>query len=87
MAVETLLRAGANPETGNKDGVTPLHWAAVSGQPSMIKALLNGGAKVNAKANHEVTPLAMAKYRMNSVEGSIQPFKEVIDLLKAHGGR
>ncbi len=45
------------------------------------------GAKVNAKANHEVTPLDMAEYRMDRVEGNIQPFKEVVDLLKAHGGR
>src|SRR5688572_24616112 len=42
--VSRELGAGADPEVTNSDGETPLHRAISMGDPSVISALLDGGA-------------------------------------------
>jgi hypothetical protein len=46
--LETMLSCGFDPNVGDKDHVTPLHRASMSGYPDAVRVLLNGGADVNA---------------------------------------
>lgn len=43
--VELLLKAGADPNLADKDGITPLHHARSRGYPEIEKRLLAAGAK------------------------------------------
>ncbi len=91
-AVKVLLRGGANIDGRAKNGETPLHNAVFkfNVKPEdieVIKTLLKGGADPNAKAKNGDTPLHKVRVRTNSTEGSIKPFLEVIEILKAHGAR
>jgi uncharacterized protein len=49
--IETLLKAGADPNVANALGMTPIMMAAASGSVDTIKALVARGADVNAKEN------------------------------------
>lgn len=48
VSVQKLLRSGANPNTANRYGVTPLSLAADNANPEMIAALLKAGADPSA---------------------------------------
>lgn len=59
--LETMLACGFNPNTRDHDGVTPLHRAAMAGQPEAVRILLAGGASVNAlDGMFAATPLVWA---------------------------
>ena len=55
-----LLEAGADANTRNERGSTPLHSAASSGDTPMVSVLLEAGADVNARTPHGATPLHSA---------------------------
>ena len=57
--VKSCLRAEANPNVRNAQGMTPLHYAAMM-RPEDVKALLDARARVNAHAGLGGTPLHMA---------------------------
>ena len=59
-AIAVLLDAGADPETRNVDGRTPLHLAANDGGPENVDALLDAGANVEARDHLGMTPLHLA---------------------------
>ena len=59
-AVRALLAGGADVNARGKDGVTPLHFAAASGDTAAVSALLAGGASVDARDRDESTPLHQA---------------------------
>ena len=42
-----LLEAGANPNSRDLDGITPLQWAVVSNSEKVVEALLESGANIN----------------------------------------
>lgn len=67
--VEHLVKRGACTSTCNKDGWTPLHRACGNGDAATVRALLDGGADVNARRREKdgkpsgVTPLFVAVRR------------------------
>jgi ankyrin repeat protein len=46
----------------DKDGNTPLHFASMMGNDSVVHKLLSKGANVNAMDNQGVTPIFLANY-------------------------
>jgi ankyrin repeat protein len=60
-ALETMLACGFNPNVADKDGVTPLHRAAMAGRPDAARVLLAHGARVDARDGmFAATPLVWA---------------------------
>jgi ankyrin repeat protein len=60
-ALKLLLAAGANPNAKAPDGSTPLHQAVDEQQVAMIRALVAGGAKLDAVNKDNLTPLLLAE--------------------------
>lgn len=58
--VKHLINEGANPNTANSDGVTPLMYAAQGGFAEIASLLIESGADVNARPDNEVTALHAA---------------------------
>ena len=71
---ELLIANGAEVNTKNENGWTPLHWAAHKDHGEIVGLLIAKGAEVNARTEQGQTPLDM-------VNGAIADF-----LLK-HGGK
>jgi ankyrin repeat protein len=60
---ELLLAKGADVNTKDKYGSTPLHHAVSKGYKDLAKLLIASGADVNARASSGVTtPLGYAAY-------------------------
>lgn len=59
-AIGQLLNDGVNPNQGQPDGTTALHWAAHKNAASTVSLLLDAGADVNASNRYGVTPLTLA---------------------------
>ena len=74
--MDLLLKHGANPNVGDTESKTPLHFASSQGNMPAVKALLSHGADANVKDSTGDTPLIEAAYRDNI---------EVVKLLLAHG--
>ena len=55
-----LLRMGANPNSRDNHGQTPLMWAAWNKNTDVVNALVNAGADVNAENENGATPLIYA---------------------------
>ena len=60
-ALKLLLAAGADPNVKAADGTTPLHEAVQEEQVAMIRALVAGGAKLDAVNKDNLTPLLLAE--------------------------
>jgi ankyrin repeat protein len=58
--VKLLLGKGANVDAADKDGRTPLSYAAESGHEAVVKLLLEKGANVDAADKYGRTPLLIA---------------------------
>ncbi|CAG9536662.1 unnamed protein product [Cercopithifilaria johnstoni] len=58
--VERLLLEGANPNSHNEDGLTPLHQCAIDNNEQILQLLLRHGADVNAQDTEQWTPLHAA---------------------------
>ncbi|CZR64683.1 uncharacterized protein PAC_14581 [Phialocephala subalpina] len=58
--VGLLLAEGAQVSSKDKDGRTPLLWAAVGGHRDVIELLLAKGAQADSKDNRGLTPLMLA---------------------------
>jgi hypothetical protein len=56
-----FLREGANVNTRDEDGLTPLHNAAANGHLDVVKLLLEKGADPALRSNGDWTPLDIAR--------------------------
>lgn len=54
---------------GLQDGHTPLHIAALHGQPCAVKARLKSGANIHARNRHELSAPLMMPQIMGGVAG------------------
>ena len=60
LSVDLLLKHGANPNTKDDAGLTPLHWAVVRGNRVCIRRLVESGADISAKDGEGRTARDMA---------------------------
>ena len=75
--VSRELSRGADVNAKDRDGATPLPWAAWAGHKQVVELLIAKGADVNAKVDrHGMTPLHYAASRGH---------KEIAELLIANG--
>jgi ankyrin repeat protein len=58
--VRDLLSRGAAVDTVDRRGLTPLMWAAASGNTEIVKQLLEGGASVDRRSSDGSTALMLA---------------------------
>ena len=62
--VQVLLEAGANPETHNESGHTPLMEAASDGKVGVARLLVKHGAQINSHSNeYKESALTLASYK------------------------
>ena len=52
-----LITNGATIDFKDKDGTTPLHFAAGSGNTGIVKLLIENGANINSQDKYRYTPL------------------------------
>ena len=87
-AIQQHIAAGADVNTKNIRGATPLHYAAANGHKKTAALILANGASVNAKDVDGTTPLDYAKiiqkYDSSEVEAAII---DTADLLRKHGAK
>ncbi len=71
--LQLLLDKGANIETKDKDGWTPLLSATVNGHEAVVQLLLDKGANIEAKDKDGWTPLLLAAE--NGYEAVVQQLR------------
>ena len=76
QVVELLLKSGADVNTVDKRGVSPLFMAIFSQNLSLCSALIEAGANTNHKLPSGVSLLRFAR---------LSSSKAIIDLLVSHG--
>jgi len=55
--VRALVDAGAAVDAAERDGRTPLHWAALEGHSEVVRALVDAGAAATARTSAGALPL------------------------------
>ena len=90
--VKLLIDNGADVVTENGD--TPLHYAAMYGRLGIVQMLIAKGVDVNANFFDSGTPLDAVELFYHDQKAVVglpvqlqRPFKEIIDLLRKHGGK
>ena len=90
--VKLLIDNGADVVTENGD--TPLHYAAMYGRLGIVQMLIAKGVDVNANFFDSGTPLDAVELFYHNQKAVVglpvqlqRPFKEIIDLLRKHGGK
>ena len=83
-----LNAAGADLETADAEGMTPLLLAAARQRPEVVKALLQAGADATARDRHGYDAAALAAYYGEARMGHWTPVsKEIVAILKEWEGR
>jgi len=65
-AARTLLARGGDPNSGDADGSTVLHFAVENDETELIQALLAAGARARVANRHGITPLHLAATNGNA---------------------
>ena len=87
-AVKQHLDAGADVNTKDRGGSTPLHLAAWKGHFETAELLITADADVNAKMADGDTPLDLAERESRRDSPQVKAAKkELADLLRKHGGK
>ena len=73
-----LVERGADINSKDDKGFTPLHWSAKTGGKDVVQFLISRGAEINAVDNSGTTALQMAKD---------QGHKDVVNVLLANGAK
>jgi ankyrin repeat protein len=60
--VKVLINSGADIESKDNDGRTPLAWASLAGNLAIVELLLGAGVDTQAKGNDGRTPLSRAAF-------------------------
>lgn len=60
VVARAVLEMGAGVDTPDRDGITPLGWAAIGFDPEVARALIERGADVNHVDQKGMTPLLYA---------------------------
>jgi ankyrin repeat protein len=87
-AIERLLKAGADIQETDKNGVTPLHHAVRFRSPTAVETLLSHGAAVNQACKRSgSTPLhrAVTTTGAPSTAGKNSEARRIIELLLQYG--
>lgn len=58
--LQLLLQCGEDPNHRDRDGWSPIHWAAEEGHLEIVRVLLDAGASVNAVSSYGTSPLHCA---------------------------
>ena len=77
-----------------ENGDTPLHYAAMYGRLGIVQMLIAKGVDMNANFFDSGTPLDAVELFYHNQKAAVglpvqleRPFKEIIDLLRKHGGK
>lgn len=70
-AVRALLQQGADPNAGQADGMTALHWAAHDNDVAVAKLLLDAGARAGISNRYGITPLFLACQNGNAAMATL----------------
>ena len=62
MFVKYLISQGANPNSVDNDGETPMYSASQQGHLDVVECLVNAGANVKRATEQGRTPLHIASY-------------------------
>ena len=73
--VECLISHGADVNTMNKDGISPLLCAVMFDKLDMVKLLVNNGADIHIKCKGGMTPYKSAGLGLNN--GILEYFDEI----------
>lgn len=88
-AVEYLLGLGADVNTIDKNGETPMHGAAYKSLPKMVQLLADKGAKIgvwNRKNKYGWTPLIIAEgFRPGNFKPSVDTIAAIHTVMRAAG--
>jgi ankyrin repeat protein/outer membrane biosynthesis protein TonB len=79
VMVQTLISAGADVNAADKNGMTPLIWAARWGDPQRVEALVNAGADVNARDNTGKTAMDYARSRGPSAAETVEILRPLVE--------
>lgn len=85
--VQRLLDQGADPDSREEDGMTPLLWAANSGCLETVRILLAAGADPNAVWDDGTTPLieAVVGDSAAAIEEMHPIYAQIVELLLEAG--
>jgi len=87
-AIVKLLKAGADIQETDKNGVTPLHHAVRFRSPSAVETLLEHGAAVNhtcQRSGSTALHRAVTSSGAPSTAGKTAKVKQIIQILMRHG--
>ena len=83
ILMKMAFAMNCNPNSQERDGATPLHWAIARTNFKIVAHLLENGAKIDAKDKYGLQPLSMATGYLCIIKGKVigQLLKRV-DILK-----